>query len=41
MEVHPLPMTRVLAMIRDGEITDAKTMSAVLYIAGFEDVLDR
>jgi ADP-ribose pyrophosphatase len=41
MEVHPLPMTRVLAMIRDGEITDAKTISAVLYVAGFEDVLDR
>ena len=39
MEVHPLPMSRVLTMIRDGEITDAKTIAGVLYVAGFEDVL--
>jgi ADP-ribose pyrophosphatase len=35
MEVVPLPMSRVLHMIRDGEITDAKTMVGVLYAAGF------
>jgi ADP-ribose pyrophosphatase len=38
MEVVPLPMTRVLRMIRDGEITDAKTMVGVLFAAGFESV---
>ena len=41
MEVVPLPMSRVLEMIRDGEITDAKTISAVLYVAGFSGVLDK
>jgi ADP-ribose pyrophosphatase len=41
IEVHPLPMTQVLAMIRDGEIRDAKTISAVLYAAGYSDVLSR
>ncbi|MBA3853345.1 MAG: ADP-ribose pyrophosphatase [Gemmatimonas sp.] len=39
MEVHPLAMSRVLAMIRDGEITDAKTISTILYVAGFDGVL--
>lgn len=38
MEVVPLPMTRVLRMIRDGEITDAKTMVGVLFAAGFTSV---
>jgi ADP-ribose pyrophosphatase len=41
MEVVPLPMSRVLEMIRDGEISDAKTIAAVLYVAGFGGVLDR
>lgn len=41
MEVVPLPMSRVLEMIRDGEITDAKTMVAILYVAGFSGVLKR
>lgn len=41
MEVVPLRMSRVLEMIRDGEITDAKTMVAVLYVAGFHGVLER
>lgn len=41
MEVVPLRMSRVLEMIRDGEITDAKTMVAVLYVAGFQGVLER
>ncbi len=35
MEVRPLPMSRVLEMIRDGELIDAKTVIAVLYYAGF------
>lgn len=39
MEVVPLPMSRVLEMIRAGEITDAKTLVAILYAAGFEGVL--
>ncbi len=39
LEVVPLPISRVLEMIRDGEITDAKTMVAVLYIAGYPGVL--
>ncbi len=41
MEVVPLRMSRVLEMIRDGEITDAKTMVAVLYVAGFQGVLEK
>lgn len=41
MEVVPLRLSRVLEMIRDGDITDAKTISAVLYVAGFEGVLAR
>ena len=39
MEVVPLPMSRVLEMIRDGEIQDAKTQVALLYLAGFRSVL--
>lgn len=39
MEVVPLRMSRVLEMIRDGEITDAKTMVSILYVAGFQGVL--
>jgi ADP-ribose pyrophosphatase len=40
MEVVPLPISRVLTMIRTGEITDAKTMVAMLYVAGFSGVLE-
>lgn len=39
MEVVPLRMSEVLRMIKDGEITDAKTIVAVLYVAGFSGVL--
>lgn len=35
MEVVPLPLSEVLRMIRDGEIQDAKTMIAIMYLAGF------
>ncbi|MBX3134433.1 MAG: NUDIX hydrolase [Gemmatimonadaceae bacterium] len=41
MEVVPLRMSRVLEMIRDGEIQDAKTMVSILYVAGFSGVLGR
>jgi len=41
MEVVPLRLSRVLEMIRDGEITDAKTMVAILYVAGFSVVLEK
>lgn len=41
MEVVPLPMSKALGMIRDGEITDAKTMIALLYVAGFSGVLEK
>lgn len=40
MEVVPMPISRVLTMIRSGEITDAKTLVAMLYVAGFSDVLE-
>lgn len=40
MEVVPLRLSRVLEMIRDGEIVDAKTIAAILYVAGFPGVLD-
>jgi ADP-ribose diphosphatase len=36
MEVKALPVSRVLDMIRKGEITDAKTIVAVLFFAGFQ-----
>jgi ADP-ribose pyrophosphatase len=35
IEVVPLPVSRVLELIRDGEIRDAKTVVAILYMAGF------
>lgn len=35
MEVVRMPLSRVLEMVRDGEITDAKTICTVLYAAGF------
>ena len=35
IEVVPQPLSRVLARIRDGEIRDAKTIVAILYMAGF------
>ena len=40
LEVVPLRLSRVLEMIRDGEIVDAKTISAILYVAGFPGVLE-
>jgi ADP-ribose pyrophosphatase len=35
MEVRPVPMSRALEMVRDGEVVDAKTVTAVLFFAGF------
>ena len=35
IEVQPKPLSQALAMIRDGEIADAKTVIALLYLAGF------
>ena len=35
IEVVPQPLSQVLARIRDGEIRDAKTIVAILYMAGF------
>jgi ADP-ribose diphosphatase len=35
IEVVPQPLSRVLALIQDGEIRDAKTVAAILYMAGF------
>ena len=35
LEVVPLPLSRVLGMIRDGEIKDGKTIATVLFFAGF------
>jgi ADP-ribose pyrophosphatase len=35
IEVVPQPLSRVLALIRDGQIRDAKTVVAILYMAGF------
>jgi ADP-ribose pyrophosphatase len=35
IEVVPHPLSRVLGMIRDGEIVDAKTAVTVLFYAGF------
>jgi ADP-ribose pyrophosphatase len=34
VELAPLTLSRVLGLIRDGELTDAKTMCAVLFYAG-------
>lgn len=35
LDVVTHPLSRVLTMIRDGEICDAKTIAGVLYFAGF------
>jgi ADP-ribose pyrophosphatase len=35
IEVVPQPLSRVLGRVRDGEIRDAKTLVAILYMAGF------
>jgi len=35
IEVVPRPLSAVLAGIRDGEVRDAKTIAAILYMAGF------
>ena len=35
IEVVPQPLSRVLALIRDGDVRDAKTIVAILYMAGF------
>jgi ADP-ribose pyrophosphatase len=35
MEVVRLPMSEALRMVRDGEITDGKTICTLLYAAGF------
>jgi len=35
IEVVPRPLSEVLTSIRDGEIRDAKTCVAILYMAGF------
>src|SRR2546430_16519577 len=34
IEVGPQPLSQVLARIRDGEVRDAKTVVAILYMAG-------
>jgi ADP-ribose pyrophosphatase len=35
IEVHPQPFSRVLEMIRDGQIVDAKSIVALLFLAGY------
>jgi ADP-ribose pyrophosphatase len=35
IEIHPRPLSQALGMIRDGEISDAKTVVALLFVAGF------
>jgi ADP-ribose pyrophosphatase len=35
MSLETVPLARALAMIRDGEIVDAKSVVAILYAAGF------
>lgn len=35
MSVVPMPLSQALAMVRDGEITDGKTICTLLYAAGF------
>ncbi len=35
MEVVRLPYSRVLEMVRDGEIVDAKSICTILFVAGF------
>ncbi len=39
IEVVPLAMSKVMEMIRRGEITDGKTLVGLLFAAGFESVL--
>jgi ADP-ribose diphosphatase len=35
IEVTPQPLSRVLEMIRDGQLVDGKSLAAILYVAGF------
>lgn len=35
IEVVPQPLSQVLTRVRDGEVRDAKTIVAILYMAGF------
>ena len=35
IEVVALPISRILEMIRDGELVDGKSITALLYVAGF------
>ncbi len=35
VEAVPMPLSRALQMVRDGEIQDAKTICTLLYAAGF------
>ena len=35
IDVVPRPLSEILEMIRDGEITDCKTIVGVLFVAGF------
>ena len=35
LEAVPMPLSRALAMIQDGEIVDSKTVVAILFAAGF------
>lgn len=35
IEVVPKPLSEVLGLVRDGGICDGKTMTAILYMAGF------
>ena len=35
IEVEARPISRILEMIRDGEMVDSKSISALLYVAGF------
>ena len=35
MEVKGVALSEVLRMIRDGDLVDAKSVVAVLYLAGF------
>lgn len=35
IELQRMPISRALEMVRDGEITDAKTICTLLYAAGF------
>ena len=35
LTVRPLPISQILGMIRDGTVSDAKTICSVLFFAGF------